>query len=48
MRAMPPDQVDKMLKADFAEKMDELNVEYNELEPYYDKVIKRLEADLSM
>ncbi|XP_050529877.1 histone acetyltransferase type B catalytic subunit [Daktulosphaira vitifoliae] len=43
MLAMPPGEADKILKADAAEKLEEVDVEYNELELFYDRVIKRLE-----
>jgi len=43
MLAMPAQEVEKIQKSDSVEKLEELEVEYNELEPYYDKVIKRLE-----
>lgn len=44
---MPPGEVNKILKTDSAEKLEELDIEYNELEPFYDKVIKRLEVSLT-
>jgi hypothetical protein len=46
MLAMPAEEVEKIQKADSVEKLEELDVEYHELEPFYDKVIKRLEISL--
>lgn len=40
MMSMPPEEVEKLQKTD----TEELDIEYNELEPFYDKVIKRLEV----
>lgn len=48
MLAMPAKEMEKIQKADSAEKLEELSNEYNDLEPYYDKVIKRLEISSSM
>lgn len=48
MLAMPVDQMEKIQKANFAEKLEESDCEYNELEPYYEKVIKRLEISSSI
>lgn len=48
MLAMPAEEVEKIQKADSVEKLEELDVEYNELEPSYDKVIKRLEVSPSV
>lgn len=43
MLAMPAEEVEKIQRTDSVEKLEELDVEYHELEPFYDKVIKRLE-----
>lgn len=48
MLAMPAKEMEKIQKADSAEKLEELSNEYNDLEPYYDKVIKRLEISSSI
>lgn len=42
--AMPAEAVEKLQKTD----TEELDIEYNELVPFYDKVIKRLEVSLTV
>lgn len=44
MLAMPAEEVEKIQKADSIVKLEDLDIEYNELEPSYDKVIRRLEV----
>ncbi|XP_050439962.1 histone acetyltransferase type B catalytic subunit [Adelges cooleyi] len=48
MLAMPAGEADKILKAEAADKLDEIDIEYKELEQFYDKVIKRLETNCSV
>lgn len=48
MLAMPAEEAEKIQKADAIVKLEDLDIEYNELEPSYDKVIKRLEVSLSV
>lgn len=43
MLAMPTEQKEKLQKLNFAEKMEESDIEYNALEADYEKVIKRLD-----
>lgn len=43
MLAMPAEEVEKIQKADSVDKLVDLDIEYNDLEPYYEKVIQRLE-----
>lgn len=42
MKSLPAEQMEKLQKID----KEELDIEYDELEPFYDKVIKRLEISL--
>lgn len=48
MLAMPAEEVEKIQKADSIVKLEDLDIEYNELEPSYDKVIKRLEVSIAV
>lgn len=48
MLAMPAEEIEKIQKPDSVVKLEDLDVEYNELEPSYDKVIKRLEVNLTV
>lgn len=48
MKAMPAKEIEKIQKSDSVEKLEELNLEYNELEPFYDQVIKRLEDSITI
>jgi len=48
MLAMPAEEAEKIQKGDSLVKLEDLDIEYNELEPSYDKVIKRVEVSLSV
>lgn len=45
---MPSMEMEKIQKADSVEKVDLSNIEYNEIELLYDKVIKRLKMNFTI